>query len=194
MPLSFGGLAAQQMATKRTTVLGFTGRRYLKPAFHPFVSFLLWHDSSPNEDMALNSNSSCPSEVNVRPPQVFPIMHQCIKTLRRGTNVYYLGSIERRSIVGCCPRSPAVLLGTNKKERVGRLIPISRVHEVSASHTADSNQRLENVAIGVFRPRSDSIGRHIVSQTRQRGSRFGAARERTFRKTRFPLPSHRAAL
>lgn len=76
MPLSFGGLAAQQMATKRTTVLGFTGRRYLKPAFHPFVSFLLWHDSSPNEDMALNSNSSCPSEVNVRPPQVFPIMHQ----------------------------------------------------------------------------------------------------------------------
>ena len=41
--LALGRLATQQMATKSTTVLRFSGRRNLEPAFHPFVSFLLWH-------------------------------------------------------------------------------------------------------------------------------------------------------
>lgn len=41
--LAFRGLSAQQVTAKSAAMLGFSRRRNLKPAFHPFVSLLLWH-------------------------------------------------------------------------------------------------------------------------------------------------------
>lgn len=43
MAFAFGRFSTQQMTSIRAAVLRFALRRDLKPALHPFVSFLLGH-------------------------------------------------------------------------------------------------------------------------------------------------------